>query len=145
MGKIKVSISAALMFLAALLAGRSDIFLIYGVSAIMHEMGHLLAARLRGIKIREVQIGVSGARICTQEQMSSYADEFILCMSGPLVNAAVLVLGALFLAYRNIDEQSMALALRDFAFGGKVMSLLFNMLSRLVIAFLSRSKHLLIS
>ena len=30
-------------------------------------------------------------------------------------------------------------------FVGKVMSLLFNMLSRLVIAFLSRSKHLLIS
>ena len=30
-------------------------------------------------------------------------------------------------------------------FDGKVMSLLFNMLSRLVIAFLSRRKHLLIS
>ena len=30
-------------------------------------------------------------------------------------------------------------------FGGKVMSLLFNMLSRFVIAFLPRSKHLLIS
>ena len=30
-------------------------------------------------------------------------------------------------------------------FAGKVMSLLFNMLSRLVIAFLPRSKHLLIS
>ena len=30
-------------------------------------------------------------------------------------------------------------------FVGKVMSLLFNMLSRFVIAFLSRSKHLLIS
>ena len=30
-------------------------------------------------------------------------------------------------------------------FGGKVMSLLFNMLSRLVIAFLPKSKHLLIS
>ena len=30
-------------------------------------------------------------------------------------------------------------------FVGKVMSLLFNMLSRLVIAFLPRSKHLLIS
>ena len=29
--------------------------------------------------------------------------------------------------------------------GGKVMSLLFNMLSRLVIAFLPRSKHILIS
>ena len=30
-------------------------------------------------------------------------------------------------------------------FGGKVMSLLLNMLSRLVITFLPRSKHLLIS
>ena len=38
-----------------------------------------------------------------------------------------------------------AIALIRWAFVGKVMSLLFNMLSRLVIAFLPRSKHLLIS
>ena len=37
------------------------------------------------------------------------------------------------------------IALTIWTFVGKVMSLLFNMLSRLVIAFLSRSKHLLIS
>ena len=37
------------------------------------------------------------------------------------------------------------LALTRWTFIGKVMSLLFNMLSRLVIAFLPRSKHLLIS
>ena len=37
------------------------------------------------------------------------------------------------------------IALTIWAFVGKVMSLLFKMLSRLVIAFLSRSKHLLIS
>ena len=36
-------------------------------------------------------------------------------------------------------------ALTGWTFVGKVMSLLFNMLSRLVIAFLPRSKHLLIS
>ena len=36
-------------------------------------------------------------------------------------------------------------ALTRWTYVGKVMSLLFNMLSRLVIAFLSRSKHLLIS
>ena len=35
--------------------------------------------------------------------------------------------------------------LTRWTFVGKVMSLLFNMLSRLVIAFLPRSKHLLIS
>ena len=37
------------------------------------------------------------------------------------------------------------MALTRRAFIGKVMSLLFNMLTRLVIAFLPRSKHLLIS
>ena len=37
------------------------------------------------------------------------------------------------------------IALTRWTFGGKVMSLLFNVLSRLVIAFLLRSKHLLIS
>ena len=37
------------------------------------------------------------------------------------------------------------IALTRQTFAGKVMSLLFNMLSRLVIAFLPRSKHLLIS
>ena len=36
-------------------------------------------------------------------------------------------------------------ALTRWAFAGKVMSLLFNMLYRFVIAFLPRSKHLLIS
>ena len=37
------------------------------------------------------------------------------------------------------------IALTRWTFVGKVLSLLFNMLFRLVIAFLSRSKHLLIS
>ena len=37
------------------------------------------------------------------------------------------------------------IALTKWTFVGKVMSLLFNMLSRLVITFLPRSKHLLIS
>ena len=37
------------------------------------------------------------------------------------------------------------IALTRWTFVGKVMSLLFNMLSRLIIAFLTRSKHLLIS
>ena len=37
------------------------------------------------------------------------------------------------------------IALTRWTFAGKVMSLIFNMLSRLVITFLSRSQHLLIS
>ena len=45
----------------------------------------------------------------------------------------------------SIHDHGKAIALTRWTFVGKVMSLLFNMLSRLVIAFLPRSKHLLIS
>ena len=48
------------------------------------------------------------------------------------------------LSYPHITTGK-TIALTRWTLVGKVMSLLFNMLSRLVIAFLSRSKHLLIS
>ena len=48
------------------------------------------------------------------------------------------------LSYPNMTTGK-TIALIRWTFVGKVMSLLFNMLSRLLIAFLPRSKHLLIS
>ena len=48
-------------------------------------------------------------------------------------------------ALTSIHDYGKTIALTRWAFVGKIMSLLFNMLSRLVIAFLPRGKHLLIS
>ena len=45
----------------------------------------------------------------------------------------------------SIHDTGKTIALTRWTFVGKVMSLLFNMLSRLVITFLPRSKRLLIS
>ena len=45
----------------------------------------------------------------------------------------------------SIQDYWKTIALTRWTFVGKVTSLLFNMLSRLVIAFLPKSKHLLIS
>ena len=45
----------------------------------------------------------------------------------------------------SIHDYWKTIAMTRWTFVGKIMSLLFNMLSRLVIAFLPRSKHLLIS
>ena len=61
--------------------------------------------------------------------------------------ALILLCSAFFIVqlshpYTTI-QKTIALTIRTFA--GKVMSLLFNMLSRLVVTFLPRSKHLLIS
>ena len=61
--------------------------------------------------------------------------------------ASILRLSAFFTAQLShpymTTGKTIALTRRTFV--GKVMSLLFNMLSRLVITFLARSKHLLIS
>ena len=51
--------------------------------------------------------------------------------------------GPTFTSIHDYWKKTIALTRRTFV--GKVMSLLFNMLSRLVIALLQRSKHLLIS
>ena len=61
--------------------------------------------------------------------------------------ASILLCSTFFISNSHIHtrplEKTIALDLRTFV--GKVISLLFNMLSRLVITFLPRSKHLLIS
>ena len=61
--------------------------------------------------------------------------------------ASILQCSAFFLVWHLHPHMIIGkmVALNRRTFGGKVMSLLFNMLSRLVITFLSRSKHLLIS
>ena len=61
--------------------------------------------------------------------------------------ASIIWCSAFFMDYLSHPYMTTGktIALTIWAFVGKVMSLLFNMLSRLVIAFLPRSKHLLIS
>jgi len=61
--------------------------------------------------------------------------------------ASVLRLSAFFMVQLSHPYMTTGktIALTRWTFVGKVMSLLFNMLSRLVITFLPRSKHLLIS
>ena len=61
--------------------------------------------------------------------------------------ASILQCSALFIVQLSHPYMTTGktIALTRWTFVGKVMSLLFNMLSRLVITFLPRSKHLLIS
>ena len=61
--------------------------------------------------------------------------------------ASILLCSAFFIVQLSYPHMTTGktIALTGRSFGGKVMSLLFNMLSRLVIAFITRSKRLLIS
>ena len=59
--------------------------------------------------------------------------------------ASILWCSAFFIVQLSYPHMTKTIALTRWTFVGKVMSLLFNMLSRLVTSFLPRSKRLLIS
>lgn len=115
MGKIKVGVGAILLILAVIMTERSDVFVLYGLCAILHEIGHLIAAKRRNIGIKEIRLDVSGARICTEEGAGSYADEFILSASGPFVNILVIAAGTAVFTCRKMSIESIVRALDDFA------------------------------
>ena len=63
-----------------------------------------------------------------------------------ILKASVLWCSAFFIVeLSHLTTTGKTIALTRWTFVGKVTSLLFNMLSRLIITFLPRSKHLLIS
>ena len=94
-----------------------------------NEHPRLISFRMEGLDLRAVQ----GTLKSLLQHHSS--------------KASILQLSALFIVQLSHPYMTTGknIALTRWTFVGKVMSLLFNMLSRLVIAFLPRSKHLLIS
>ena len=88
--KIKLGLGAIIMAVAMLISDRADVIILYTLSASLHECGHLLAARILGVKVKEIRFEFSGVRICPEEGITSYKNEFILAAAGPLVNLAVI-------------------------------------------------------
>lgn len=103
MKKIKFSIGAIIMAAAALLCDRVDIILLYALSAALHESGHLAAAYLLGIRIKEIKFEFSGVRICPEEAVISYAKELLLAAAGPFVNFCIITVAIALFSSRNIS------------------------------------------
>ncbi len=92
MKKIKLGLGAAIMIAAMIISDRAEIFVIYAISALLHELGHITAAKLMKIEIKEIKFDFSGVRICTDEKLTSYKRELVLAAAGPLVNFAVIMI-----------------------------------------------------
>lgn len=64
-------------------------------AALLHELGHVAAARLLNIPLRELRLSTLGARLVLQSGLLSYGAEWALCAAGPifsLLGAAVAML-----------------------------------------------------
>ena len=92
------------MFFAALL-----------LAAAIHECGHLLAARLLGIRLRLLELDIGGAKLYPARALPSYRAEAILAAAGPVFS----LLPALFCLSSPFGK----------AFAGATLSLaVFNLL-----------------
>lgn len=83
--KIKLSFSGAIMILALFLT-HSYISIAALFAATLHELGHILAAKLCKIPLYELKLGIFGASLTTKKMLCSYKKEIILCFAGPFVN-----------------------------------------------------------
>lgn len=66
------------------------------ISAILHEFGHLIAAKLLGYKVEKITVLPIGINGKIKEKIHNKSDNFIIAVSGPLVN---LVLAMVSSAY----------------------------------------------
>lgn len=83
--KIKVTFFGILMFLS-LIVTHSYLSLAALLAAFVHEMGHLLAASLCGVPIKELKLDIFGAAITPDGAFYSYKKEIAVALGGPLVN-----------------------------------------------------------
>ena len=83
--KIKITFLGFLMIIS-LIFTRSYLSLAALLAAFIHEMGHLLAASLCNVPIRELKLDIFGASLTPTHAFRSYKKEMVLAAGGPLVN-----------------------------------------------------------
>ena len=70
-------------------------------AALIHELGHVLAAKLLGIDLAQMRLDVLGARLVTKGRLCSYPALIALCFAGPFFNFFCFGLSLPFLGYSD--------------------------------------------
>lgn len=84
--KLKFGLLLPLFLICIIFSERRIYTFIALFAAALHELGHILAAKICKIELTSLSLDLFGARIDTGMRLCSYRDEIILCLSGPLVN-----------------------------------------------------------
>ncbi len=93
---------AALYLLFMLFCDKSGLAAMSLLAAALHEIGHLVAARLMKIPIAAMRFDLLGARIDVKGRILSYGEEWLLCVSGPLSSLAFSLIGSFFWSHTKL-------------------------------------------
>ena len=83
--KISVGVLAIVMMITLSIAS-PHFFLPMICAVAIHELGHLILAKICKIQLRELKLGIFGAALSPQNYLYSYKKEILLCLGGPLSN-----------------------------------------------------------
>ncbi len=82
MKRIKISLLSVIWVVALMLTNTPFIIpLLFAV--ILHEVGHILCAKILKIELQRFDLSLLGARIKTKRELS-YADEILFALGGPI-------------------------------------------------------------
>lgn len=103
--KIHVSPSLLILLFAIVLSKDFSIskYVVIFVAALIHECGHLIAARFLKIPIRCIKLDIFGAIIETDTLLCSYKKEAALSLAGPVANIFSVAILSIFFPYFDID------------------------------------------
>ena len=74
------------------LTGRIFVFLIYTVTAVLHELGHSFVASNAGYRLNKITLMPFGAVVSGDIEGLSLGDEIKVALAGPFINLAVALL-----------------------------------------------------
>lgn len=93
---------ALIYLLFMLFCDKSGLAAMSLLAAALHEVGHLVAARMMRIPIGAMRFDLLGARIDVKGRILSYGEEWLLCASGPLSSLACSLVGSFFWSHSRL-------------------------------------------
>ena len=87
--KLEVGWGFPAMLVLAALAGAGPVLPLVAVSAVCHELGHLLALRLAGARVERFRLTAFGAELTADTRYLPYGRELLCTLAGPAVNLAL--------------------------------------------------------
>lgn len=104
--KVKIAPGTLMLTLLLCLSGGAKLPATL-IAALFHELGHLSAARLLGVRIGVMEIDLFGAKLYPDGLLPSFGTELCLAAAGPLFS---LLLSLFFAPYTGVFFQALALS-----------------------------------
>ncbi len=110
------------MLLVLIFGDNSAYTMIALAAAAVHEVGHLVAAALLGVRVGSFSVNLLGVRLGLAVPLYSYKREWLLCAAGPALN--LLTGGAAYYIYRNFGSPEKLKYVLFFAIASLFLALL---------------------